>query len=123
MAALARNAARKARASDPEEKKKKLAPNQLLPKPVGLQRVTSASRSSRSVLDPSTSKPEEKTKKLASQNFPNKSQPLRMTSATRSSHSKRQAEPSASTEEKTKKLAKSSQSLYDPGRLIDQFLM
>ena len=46
-AAIGRNAERKAKlASAPEEKTKKLARSQLSPKPVGLQRVTSASRSS-----------------------------------------------------------------------------
>ena len=68
MATLARAAAHRARASDPEEKTKKLAKPSNPPKPVGLQRVTSASRSSHAAKDPcagpSTSDPEEKTKKL-----------------------------------------------------------
>ena len=126
MATLARAAAHRARASDPEEKTKKLAKASHPPKPVGLQRVNSASRSSHAAKDPcagpSTSDPEEKTKKLQPACSEPQHQPLRMTSATRSSPNKRKAAPSSDPTEKTKKLPKSAQSSR-PHSLITQFLL
>ena len=123
MATLARAAVLRARASDPEEKTKKLAKPSQPPKPVGLQRVTSASRSSPEAQDPfegpNTSDPEEKTKKSQAAGSELKPQPLRMTSATRSSPKKRKAASSSDPPEKTKKLTQS----MPPGSVIEHFLM
>ena len=120
MATLARAAVLRAKASDPEEKTKKSAKP---PKPIGLQRVTSASRSSPATKEkfegPKTSDPEEKTKKSQAAGSDFKPQPLRMTSATRSSPIKRKAASSSDPSEKTKKLTQN----MPPGSVIEHFLL